>query len=505
MIKNCINSSFLSFRNNNLFVDIVFKTDNNLISAHRIFLSKLSPFFNSFFKKNSIPNATIELFLSFNPHNMFSEIISILYEGEYQITKKNCIDYYSLSFVYQFTDLHSSVEKWILEFLEEQPSFVFTLLNSFQDLCFIHTSSENSIQQIFSDLVISSFNKMKKQISIFLPALKKNYDQISTRIIKNCFSCYLLGEYVKYLGNISLSTKLSLIEKYYSQITPESNIILQEQNKQELSSIFQWDSKQPKEHNIYLLFLIQNKADWVPSKISRPFYEEILLNRQKTLNASYGSIMKEEKRWSIFQWLCQISESYGQEEKTEIEVISFLSTNGNLSSQQNICNTRIPMPLFSKPFLNQNHSSNFGKPSNLFLDNNDYFISKPMKDELPYIGIDFDYPCLHINSIEIEFPKDYKLNLIKNEKFKIPEESELYHYYAEKFKILISNDGKNFQEVNVSNITKSRSNLGSTILIQFETILPVSQSLMIQFKSLNSANINILRISRFKVYGIFVN
>ena len=375
-LKNYISNRFEEFRKLGNFIDCVLVYGDERICCHRHVLARYSGWFKNYFEEhndeffgdgNGIKqNYVQEILIPLNPNNVMKQIVDFLYKGHIHFTTElivsylYCADFYKISTLekiaqYQFNELKNVSHETTLFFAKRLIDYNLTSM----------------YLQLAPIIATQLSNILKKQPT----KLVKN--DIFKSLNPKLFRKVLEEPAVKDLSDYA---KAQLIDEYVCE-----DMKLTEEDKEDLASTINWDDKASYK------ILVSFDCDWVPSKISRNLYKQILDVRRHNidiLDKTTQQINNNSKddhlfvnRWFLFPWIHVIRYSKKCDSNPKINIVDFISRLGFLNHKIDAVGYGLFSTSSSKP-ISSNYQSKYA------FSDQDYFLTA-LADELPYIAVDF--------------------------------------------------------------------------------------------------------------------
>ena len=314
-IHNRILSKFGEFlKSYPKFLDLEL-VDSNVgrFKCHKIFLSHSSTYFHDLLKKSDSDTINID----FNPGGQLFTVIEALYYGGISLDYNDPLSITDTLLICNYYGI-----KNLLSYIQE----VFNQAIS-KDTALV--MCKRCLQYNGYDYAL-----------ICVPTIAENFEiYLKANILFDYINGPILAAILKH-PTIKLTDdeKFSIIDGY-NALYP----ITDDQEKASLSNIFNWNNPQR------ILWLVNHKCDWLPLKISRPLYREILQLRRKGIDVYNTEIQSKSidlsnnqpnlSRWYIFYWLTKIAKcEFVTSEKApakknyvkDVDIIQFMRTLGGL-------------------------------------------------------------------------------------------------------------------------------------------------------------------------------
>ena len=201
---------YLEFFQNNELTDCdIVLSPTETIKAHRAILANSSEFFLNTFTSGMEEDKTKRVNIEFNPCNLFSEVISWMYNGEITIHLDKCMSLLAIANYYFITQLQQTVQEYITNNCTPQNLALF-------------------IDQCYQ-------NELQSELTKLVPEIAKNLDDLKK--LSNFGDMLDVGTYAQVLVAKQLSPH-DLIQDLKHFI---GDYVLNDQDRKNLNMVFNAD------------------------------------------------------------------------------------------------------------------------------------------------------------------------------------------------------------------------------------------------------------------------
>ena len=310
--------------------EVVTKTGS--YKCQRLFLAAQSKWFEDYFTKNPSPfvdsngKPVIQrIQINVDPNGYFHEVLTLLYEGHGIITAEKIPPFLKIADYYGIPSLQSALRIMYQEPIKGHgvnEDNLKTLMKEFVDLGLIDDAKllAPSFAERFEVLLLNPFNPPNTNLT-----KEDIYAALSPQVFATVLHDKDLRE--KAIGNEA--RLVSIIDEYvaYRKLT-----ITSVADQEALASCINWNV--PDAYK----YLLSNKCDWLPTRISRPLLKTIITQRSHA-SQYFKDFTKNPpakiSHWYPFVWCDKVAKADGTKANPVVQIASFVSTLGNLVPQFN--------------------------------------------------------------------------------------------------------------------------------------------------------------------------
>ena len=309
-----IASSFGTFRDSNLFTDLILRSGDRKYQVHRIFMAQSGGWFARALADLPVTEGKCpRIDLPEDPKNTFETFLELLYTGKAEVTIRNIVELLKLGVFYE-CEFVTRAMRYLIQTIATEENCL-ELSKRFAEMGMI----EDGVR--LAPIVGCVFKKILEngrfaRIGKSTFTLTTIFESLAPRVFAAAFA-----EVLKEI-DMNDQQRVEMIDRY-----AEGKEITDERDKAELGKLINWEA------GLAYKYLVQYRCDWVPAGPYRRLAAQVLANRQQTLKrltARAKSAPERVSPWFLAGWLTAISNATKIRVKCEpvYRILDFITTLG---------------------------------------------------------------------------------------------------------------------------------------------------------------------------------